>query len=657
MSKIHYSSFADVPASNDWKIVAEPRYSSYTSSLCTNLPALQEVEQKLDEDDLVLRLLLLDLRARRNVVCAPIMILPDEVLSLVFEFLCFSDPPAPPRNLRWCEREDRFERMMWGANVPNGSLGWYRVTHVCRRWRACALRQSELWAEHIGLLPYALETVLARSGDHRPLTIQLKKAGQTHKNYDMPVTWKTLALFHADGSHAFEFSRVRSIDVLCTDSWDDLEKPSAEFISYKLSGVKEVRLRGITGCLHCSEYNEPGPATLEEWHKSHPPLLTPNLRDLYLENTFVPFKANNLTRLSIRRTCYENGEAFTYSHCKIPPSVLLETLRQTQYSLEFLDLAHHITYQPGTRFGDPLDFSSMRKLCLCDSAESLAAFLSIIVIPRTTQLSVTLTLQKANKIPVQGVSVLRTAIGRVEGCDLPKGLALRSSQGKVYGEDIHTFALYPNTDWEEIADTESDAPFQSTTPPITLGITSCPSRSASKPPRRGRVIKTLAEVLDLSQIETLSLDLHKWDDSTIRTTLDYFTSLRVLHIHNPIPLDRTLAQGLPSFAYLRPPSNDHHNAARSPAPTPPPFSLFWISQDMPPNPAVNDAELACFTCVGFSRAAEEIREAGLQWDTPVQKLRVDCVSSWSNGAIEGEAFFKKSIQHLVPNIEWRRRVR
>ena len=70
--------------------------------------------------------------SRRNAL-APISTLPPELLARIFRFHALVEPPWPSMQ----------------------SLGWIRVTHVCREWRQVALDDSSLWATMTGLCPSA----------------------------------------------------------------------------------------------------------------------------------------------------------------------------------------------------------------------------------------------------------------------------------------------------------------------------------------------------------------------------------------------------------------------------------------------------------------------------------------------------------------------
>lgn len=654
----------DVPDHSPWKLLAESRYSSHNSSLYACPEALREVARKFDEDDLTLRLLLLDLRARRNIVCAPIMILPDDILSLIFEFLCSVDPPRPPGRLnRHSDNEQpafsyKLEENLWGGCDISGSLGWYTVTHVCRRWRNHTLRQTRLWAMHIGLLPRALETVLSRCGNHRPLKLQIKKAVRSHRDHDTPAAWEILARLHEDNAHSFNMSRIRSIHVVDTDYFSTLENPSREFLAHELAEVEEVCLQGVTGCAYHSEWHETPTSTLEEWHTSHPALLSPRLHTLYLENTFIPFTANNLTRLSLRRTCFEFTELLTYNTCEIPQSVFLDTLRQARHSLKFLDIALFIPAMVHSHSEDTVDFANLEELRLHDEAGDLAIFFPLITFPTSTRLSVIVALDDKNKIPAQATSVLRTAISRIGGYESPKGLVINSSLGTVYAEDIHTFSIYPDSIWEDVvygASLPSHALFAPAAAPLTLGISSCPA-PAAKPPHRGRVIRTISEIVDLSQTRVLSLNVCHWAPSTISDTLAHFTGLHVLHVHNPIQPDLPLPRDLGLLPFLPPQavSITGEHAANNPN-TPPPLNLLWFDQDVPDSSSRTiEGELESLLDKCLLTREQAATKAGVPWGTPIQNLRVNCIyhpgycTTVENRALE-------VTRRLVPTVEWRAR--
>lgn len=69
------------------------------------------------------------------------------------------------------ETEDRKLRLpLEGAH---GRLGWLRLLHICRSWRACGMSFSELWAGDLGALPRAFDEMRHNAGSVVPVTVRL----------------------------------------------------------------------------------------------------------------------------------------------------------------------------------------------------------------------------------------------------------------------------------------------------------------------------------------------------------------------------------------------------------------------------------------------------------------------------------------------------
>ncbi|KAI0040778.1 hypothetical protein FA95DRAFT_1683619 [Auriscalpium vulgare] len=118
--------------------------------------------------------------------------LPPEVLVRIFEFL------QPVAIVPWIDCLD-----------PESSLGWAKVTHVCRRWRLVALECAGLWAN---VILYAglkvAEECSARAAEY-PLTVELRHVQDTRL---LPHGRSTLA----DSSIAFirkHASRIHALRI------------------------------------------------------------------------------------------------------------------------------------------------------------------------------------------------------------------------------------------------------------------------------------------------------------------------------------------------------------------------------------------------------------------------------------------------------------
>ena len=107
----------------------ESRFNSSHSRTVIHDPsarvsAISTVDKGIDTAMKLVRSLL----TRRNAL-VPISLLPPEILARVFHLIVLEEPP-----------------------ISGGrSLGWIRVTHVCRHWRQVALDDSSLWARIWGV--------------------------------------------------------------------------------------------------------------------------------------------------------------------------------------------------------------------------------------------------------------------------------------------------------------------------------------------------------------------------------------------------------------------------------------------------------------------------------------------------------------------------
>ncbi|TFY64906.1 hypothetical protein EVG20_g5783 [Dentipellis fragilis] len=79
----------------------------------------------------------------------PVASLPPEILTAIFLYVTETDAP--------------FANKYLGGLRPRGSLGWIKVTHVCRGWRQVALRTPLLWRNIVQLQAGGTEMMLQRA--------------------------------------------------------------------------------------------------------------------------------------------------------------------------------------------------------------------------------------------------------------------------------------------------------------------------------------------------------------------------------------------------------------------------------------------------------------------------------------------------------------
>jgi hypothetical protein len=134
--------------------------------------AISTVDEGIDAARQFVRSLL----TRRNAL-VPISFLPPEILSWVFHLLVLAEPPLSGRR----------------------SLGWIRVTHVCRHWRQIALDDSSLWAKICGIPMNTkwISEMLARA-KNAPLDIEFK-----------PITRSSPEAFLMIPPHIFHTRQLR----------------------------------------------------------------------------------------------------------------------------------------------------------------------------------------------------------------------------------------------------------------------------------------------------------------------------------------------------------------------------------------------------------------------------------------------------------------
>ena len=94
--------------------------------------------------------------------------LSDDVLRELFDTVADIDPPRTSFH----DDDD--------SDTEDGSLGWIRMTHVCRRWRRIGLDMSVLWARIICMFPAGVKTIAQRT-KATPLTLHFRDDGAPDK--------------------------------------------------------------------------------------------------------------------------------------------------------------------------------------------------------------------------------------------------------------------------------------------------------------------------------------------------------------------------------------------------------------------------------------------------------------------------------------------
>jgi F-box-like len=121
------SSDVQASLSSDAISPMDPELTLFKSSIQTTTARSAAISSMDEEIEAAMRRLR-SLLARRNTL-VPISLLPPELLSRIFHF-------------------HALEEQSW---LSPETLGWIRVTHVCRHWRRVALEDSTLWATISGI--------------------------------------------------------------------------------------------------------------------------------------------------------------------------------------------------------------------------------------------------------------------------------------------------------------------------------------------------------------------------------------------------------------------------------------------------------------------------------------------------------------------------
>ncbi|KZV62758.1 hypothetical protein PENSPDRAFT_758481 [Peniophora sp. CONT] len=244
-----------------------------------DLAARANYSRRLASGAIYFRTLSLEMATRANAL-APISRLPREILIMIITIPCtilarIDDQPHPAWRARGADSVDGTVRWV----IQKGSLGWVRMTHVCRAWRATLLDARHLWAQNIGVLPKALLTFLERAGPAAPLSIGFRLSPQ--------VCGPSCEALYAP----LPLDRVRQM------SWSLTETADSTYLHRNI--VTLERGLPILETLDIDCDVNPEPRALEGMHHNH--FLLPNLRSFNVDRFYVPFTMPNLTELFLHR--------------------------------------------------------------------------------------------------------------------------------------------------------------------------------------------------------------------------------------------------------------------------------------------------------------------------------------------------------------------
>ncbi|KAI0031042.1 hypothetical protein K488DRAFT_87202 [Vararia minispora EC-137] len=409
----------------------------------------------------------------------PISWLPAEILCHIFEVLATDMPPRAPG----------------GALDQVGSIGWIVVSHVCRHWREIALSMTTLWAESVGTLVAASETMLERA-QGTPITLLLN---HTHRD----------ASFHTAHLH---LAKALVIDV--------------SEASYSSNVLYDVRM-GLA--------MQPLP-TLEILSVAHafgripphnfdlPPINAPSLRRISMENYFLPWSSSVLTDLSLSRTKMQIDGRPSFEE-------ILTLLRNTP-TLRRLSLKNWVSETGGLPEGEHrISLPFLMRIEIRDRPTQCITLWNALAIPASAH--VVLAIDLLGVAPDTAVSV-PNAIFRVLGPHyrVPhaapfESLALTDCRGDSF---LRIRALVRDKPRSAVR-----------SPTARLSVDYWPWHSPRGITGFQHVLAAFSLHVGLSHVRALTLDCAADDDGGDaaalgwRESLEPMTALRVLEVHDRAP--------------------------------------------------------------------------------------------------------------------------
>ncbi|KZV60218.1 hypothetical protein PENSPDRAFT_671821 [Peniophora sp. CONT] len=292
-----------------------------------------------------------------------ILKLPTELFCLVVEHVAERERPCPPASADEEEAEIGSKALCqpWNLVAQGGSLGWIKLTHVCRNWRVTICEGMPLlWGQYIGCLPAACEEMLRRAGDNVPLDVQF---GCNHS------TLHTLVRNVPELISGQQFTRIRSFHFI--DVRDcGVQLPFVPSNLHKMSSLEtiEVHYLGLDyECFDDDVFLQPEPCVMQ----------SSRLRVARFTNYFIPWTSRSLVRLYL-----------AFDDFGLPFDTLHDTLSRVADTIEVLELDMAIPMAIKRRTPIPHALPKLRSLIVREQGELLVAFLQQITFPCTTILHV-----------------------------------------------------------------------------------------------------------------------------------------------------------------------------------------------------------------------------------------------------------------------------
>jgi len=208
----------------------------------------------------------IELKRRLNIL-VPLLRLPPEIIRDILNILSDVDPPFFPHE---------FEH----DPLPSKpSLGWVGISHVCNALREITLNHHSIWAQHVLAFPQALHELLCRAGSS-PLNLYIPPYECTHSQEHIQFVVDNMSRAQR---LEVDYSPNISTEV---DKWplDPSALSGRSFPFLKTLGFKFIDRTEHWRLVTSDVYGLP-------------PMSSPELSTLCLENFYIPFDPSTLTHL------------------------------------------------------------------------------------------------------------------------------------------------------------------------------------------------------------------------------------------------------------------------------------------------------------------------------------------------------------------------
>ncbi|KAA1468830.1 hypothetical protein DENSPDRAFT_834287 [Dentipellis sp. KUC8613] len=319
-----------------------------------------DLRDELDHELAELHVLVNLAKSVRNTMVA-ISVLPPEILSAIFERCAENEPMLPPRR----------------CLIPTESLGWVKITHVCRYWRDTALDHQALWATISFSLPQWTQELVVRSRS-------------------APVILEYSA---TDGHLLPPIRQIREVGAQCTSRISRIHLRMSEtdlthlvpLILCRMPLLKSLILESTGGFTLLGDIQ----ALSSYWNLAlnqlH--LNAPNLEQIAIRAPIaLPWNSpifRNLTRLEVD---YPELELVVNRRLCPPLPLVIQTLREMQ-NIRMLSLQNAVSIPSDgtdTGCGPPVHLHHLELLRLAGPLSSVAPCVEHILVPFSTVLDISI---------------------------------------------------------------------------------------------------------------------------------------------------------------------------------------------------------------------------------------------------------------------------